>query len=536
LARYRGRTLCPDCKGTRLRKDVSYVKIGGKSLIDLLLMPIDELVVFFKELKLNDYEKKASERIMKEITSRLDYLMKVGLAYLTLNRQSSTLSGGESQRIVLATSIGSPLVGSMYILDEPTIGLHSIDTDNLIKVLKDLRDEGNTVIVVEHDEEVIKNADYIVDIGPKAGRNGGEVVFQGTYKELLKDKKSLTGQYIRKEKEIPLPDFHHKSKEYLEIKDAWENNLKRVTFHLPLNEKVVVCGVSGSGKSTLVNKVFINALKEHLGLAVDDMPKCSPIEGSLSVIKNVEVVDQNPIGKSTRSNPVSYIGAFDDIRALFASEHLAEIRGLKPSYFSFNVEGGRCEVCKGEGTVEIPMQFMADVTLVCEECHGKRYKEDALEIKYNEKNIADILDMTVDEAVDFFKQDTKDKNCKKIVDKLLALQKVGLGYLQMGQPSSTVSGGEAQRIKLAYFLSKGSSVEKTLFVFDEPTTGLHFDDINKLNECFDELINLGHSVLIIEHHLDIIKTADWIIELGVGGGKHGGNIIFEGTPEELIKE
>ncbi|MCH3924381.1 MAG: excinuclease ABC subunit UvrA [Bacteroidales bacterium] len=534
LSRYTGRTICPDCHGTRLRKDVSYVKINDKSIVDLLLMPIDELLPFFENIKLNEYENKASERIIKEIKSRLNYLLEVGLGYLTLNRQSSTLSGGESQRIVLATSIGSPLIGSMYILDEPTIGLHSIDTDRLINVLKELRDEGNTVIVVEHDEEVIKNADYIIDIGPYAGKNGGNVVFQGTYDELIKDKHSLTAQYLRNEKFINLPDFHRKSKEYLEIDNIYENNIQGAKFHLPLNMKVVVCGVSGSGKTTIVSRVFLNALRSYLGTNIDYIPKCSELKGSLSLIKRVEMVDQNPIGKSSRSNPVSYIGAFDDIRNLFAEQPLAKTRGYSAGFFSFNVEGGRCEVCKGEGTVTISMQFMADVTLPCEECNGKRYKEDALEVKYKDKNIYDILNMTIDEAVDLFSQD-KTTLTDKITNKLLTLQKVGLGYLQMGQPSSTVSGGEAQRIKLAYFLSKGTSQDKTLFIFDEPTTGLHFDDINKLNNSFDELIRLGHSVLIIEHHMDIIKTADYLIELGYGGGKKGGKIIFEGTPEELVK-
>lgn len=534
LSRYTGRTMCPDCNGTRLRKDVQYVKINGKSLVDLLLMPIEELYEFFNNLELNEYELKASERIVKEIKSRLHYLLEVGLNYITLNRQSSTLSGGESQRIVLATSIGSPLVGSMYILDEPTIGLHTIDTNRLIGVLKTLRDEGNTVIVVEHDEDVIRSADYVIDIGPYAGRNGGEVVFSGTIKELLKSKKSLTAKYLRKELNIAVPTKHIQSKEYLMIENAYANNLQDVTFKVPLQEKVVVCGVSGSGKSTLVNKVFTNALRMHFDIAVDTQPHCSEVKGSLSLIKDIQVVDQNPLGKSSRSNPVVYIGAFDDIRELFASQPLAKARGIKAGYFSFNVDGGRCDVCKGEGKVDIHMQFMADVTLECEECHGRRYKEDALEIKYKNKNIADVLDMTVDEAVDFF-DDKANSLCAKINHKLSVLQRTGLGYLQLGQSLSTVSGGEAQRIKLATFLSKGNSQKPTLFIFDEPTTGLHFDDINKLNQCFDDLIRFGHSVLIIEHHLDIIKTADWLIELGPKGGKLGGKIIFEGTPEQLAK-
>jgi excinuclease ABC subunit A len=535
LSRYTGKTECPDCKGTRLRKDTQYVKIAGKSIIDLLLLPIDELMDFFDNLELTDYEYQVSERIIKEIKTRLHYLLEVGLNYLTLNRQFSTLSGGEAQRIMLATSIGSPLVGSMYILDEPTIGLHTIDTNRLINVLKDLRDEGNTVIVVEHDEDIIRNADYIIDIGPLAGRNGGEVVFEGVAKKILKDKKSLTAKYLRHELEIPIPKIHIQSKEYLEIKDAFDNNLQNVDFRLPLQEKVVVCGVSGSGKSTLINKTFVNALRLQLNLPTEYIPKCSKITGSLSVIKDIEVIDQNPIAKSSRSNPVLYVGAFDYIRELFAMQPLAKTRGYKAGYFSFNVEGGRCETCHGEGTVDIHMQFMPDVTLECEQCHGKRYKDEALDVKYKGKNISDVLAMTIDEAVEFF-SDAKDSCCQKINHKLSVLQRTGLGYLQLGQPLSTVSGGEAQRIKLSTYLQEEEKSTPTLFVFDEPTTGLHFDDINKLNQCFDDLIRYGHSVLIIEHHLDIIKTADWLIELGPMGGKHGGKIIFEGTPEDLIQQ
>lgn len=536
LSRYRGKTICPDCKGTRLRKDVSYVKINGKSLIDILNMPVEEVVEFFGSLQLNETEAKASERLLKEIKTRLNYLLKVGLGYLTLSREANTLSGGEAQRIVLSTSIGSPLVGSMYILDEPTIGLHTIDTNNLIQVLKDLRDEGNTVIVVEHDQEVIKNADYIIDIGPLAGRNGGELVFAGRKKDLLKDKKSLTAQYLRNEKEIPLPISYRKSKEYLQIDDIFENNLKGVSLKIPLNIKVVVCGVSGSGKSTLINKVLVNALKMYFDEPVEKFPKCSEIKGSLSIIKDIQLVDQNSIGRSSRSNPALYTGVFDDIRTLFANQQLAKARKIKPGYFSFNVDGGgRCEACKGDGTIEVKMQFMADVSLQCEECHGKRYKQEALEIKYKGKTIADVLEMSVDQAYDFF-DDKKDSCVQRINYVLQILRQVGLGYLTLGQSLSTLSGGEAQRIKLATYLQKGKSLKPTLFVFDEPTTGLHFDDINKLNECFDALINNNHSVVIIEHHLDIIKTADWLIELGEGGGKHGGKIIFTGTPKELIKQ
>jgi excinuclease ABC subunit A len=500
-----------------------------------MLLPIDELLEFFNTLELNEYEEKVSQRLLTEIKTRLNYLIEVGLGYLTLNRQSSTLSGGESQRISLATSLGSPLVGSMYILDEPTIGLHSCDTNRLINVLLKLRDIGNTVIVVEHDEEVIKAADYIVDIGPFAGQNGGEVVFSGDYEKMLENANTLTAQFIRGERKIPLPETTRKWKEFLQINNVLENNLKGVSLKLPLKVKTVICGISGSGKTTLVKKALLPSIQGYLGLSMDCVPKCSPIEGSLSLIEAIEMVDQNPIGRSSRSNPVTYLGAFDDIRTLFADQPLAKKRGLKPGYFSFNTEGGRCEECKGEGSITISMQFMADVILKCEHCNGQRYKEEALEIKYREKSIAEILDMTIEEAYDFFSQD--DSNlCRRISQKIYSLIKVGLGYLKLGQSSITLSGGEAQRIKLAYFLSKGSNEKKTIFIFDEPSTGLHFYDILKLNQCFDELVNLGHTIVIIEHNLDIIKTADWIIELGPGGGKKGGNIIFEGTPKSLLQE
>ena len=532
LSRYTGRTLCPDCKGTRLRKDATYVKIDGKSITDLMLMPVDELLQFFNEISLTEYEKTVSERLLTEIKVRLSYLCEVGLGYLTLNRQSSTLSGGESQRISLATSLGSPLVGSMYVLDEPTIGLHSCDTERLINVLLKLRDAGNTVVVVEHDEEVIKAADYIIDIGPYAGRLGGEVVFSGPYKEMIEKGTSLTASFIRGEKSIPLPDKRRRWKEYIKIEGACDNNLKSVNLTLPLQVKTVICGVSGSGKTTLVKKTLYNALCSHLDIAVEETPKCSPPSGSLSCVEAIEMVDQQPIGRSSRSNPVTYLGAFDDIRALFAEQPLAKKRGLKAGYFSFNVEGGRCEECKGEGVVTIPMQFMADVQLPCEHCNGKRYKEEALEITYKEKSIYDVLTMTIEEALLFF--DDANPLCRRIIQKLGALKKVGLDYLQLGQSSTSLSGGEAQRIKLAYFLSKGEYEKKTIFIFDEPSTGLHFYDIVKLNRCFEELVDLGHSVVIIEHHMDIIKTADWLIELGPEGGKNGGEIIFEGTPEELV--
>ena len=535
LSRYTGRTTCPECKGTRLRKDASYVKIAGKSIIDLMLLPVDELLEFFNTLELNEYEAKVSQRLLIEIKTRLNYLIEVGLGYLTLNRQSSTLSGGESQRISLATSLGSPLVGSMYILDEPTIGLHSCDTKRLIDVLLKLRDVGNTVIVVEHDEEVIKAADYIVDIGPFAGQRGGEVVFSGAYDEMLKNANTLTSQFIKGERSIPLPETNRKWKEYIQIDNVSENNLKGVSLKLPLKVKTVICGVSGSGKTTLVKKALLPNIQGYLGLAMDCVPKSSPLSGSLSLLEAVEMIDQNPIGRSSRSNPATYLSAFDDIRALFADQPLAKKRGLKPGYFSFNTEGGRCEECKGEGCVTISMQFMADIVLECEHCKGKRYKEEALEVTYREKNIAEILDMTIEEAFEFFSQDSNNL-CRRITQKINSLIEVGLGYLKLGQSSTTLSGGEAQRIKLAYFLSKGSTEKKTVFIFDEPSTGLHFYDILKLNKCFDELVELGHTVVIIEHNLDIIKTADWLIELGPEGGKNGGNIIFEGQPKSILKE
>lgn len=535
LSRYRGRTTCPDCRGTRLRKDAGYVKINDKSIIDLSLMPIDELTEFFNNIKLNDYQKQVSERLITEINQRLGYMIEVGLGYLTLNRQSSTLSGGESQRIALATSLGSPLVGSMYILDEPSIGLHSRDTHNLIKVLLKLRDAGNTVIVVEHDEEIIKAADYIVDIGPLAGEQGGEVVFSGSYNDLLKNKNSLTAKYLNKELSISLPLKRRKWKESIIIDNCNENNLNDVSVQIPLKALTVVCGVSGSGKTTLIKNIFYNSVLMSLGEVVENVPKASEAKGSLSIIKSIQLVDQNPIGRSSRSNPATYLGAFDDIRNLFSMQPFALKRKLKPGYFSFNVEGGRCEECKGEGTITIPMQFMADVILPCQTCNGTRYQDEALEIQYRGKNIADILSMTIEEALEFFSQDSQTLTTK-IVHKLQSLIKVGLGYLRLGQSSITISGGEAQRIKLAYYLTKGNNEKPTIFIFDEPSTGLHFHDINKLNIALNELVNVGHTVVVIEHHADIIKIADWVIELGPEGGKRGGNISFVGTPEEMAKD
>ncbi|MDR1005360.1 MAG: excinuclease ABC subunit UvrA [Bacteroidales bacterium] len=534
LSRYTGRTTCPECHGTRLRQDASYVKVSGKSITDLVLMPVDELQTFFANIKLTPHEAEVSQRIIEEIRTRLSYLQDVGLSYLTLNRNSSTLSGGEAQRISLATSLGNPLIGSMYILDEPTIGLHSRDTNNLIKVLKQLRDANNTVIVVEHDRQVIEAADYIIDIGLGAGVNGGEVVFSGTYGQLLSDKKSLTAKYIRNELGIESRKQRLKWKEFLQIDNACEHNLKNVSLKIPLGIRTTVCGVSGSGKTTLIKNTFYNALSLHLGSSVDVIPKCSKVYGSTKLIHSVEMVNQDPIGRSSRSNPVTYLGAFDDIRSLYANQPLAIQRRLTAGYFSFNSDGGgRCKHCKGEGTITVSMQFMADVILPCEYCNGTRYEAEALEIKYKGRTIADVLDMSIEEAKEFFGKETNVIN-NRIVGKLQSLIDVGLGYLKLGQSSSTLSGGEAQRIKLAFFLSKGNTNSKTLFIFDEPTTGLHFDDIKKLNRCFDALVEMGHTIVVIEHNADIIKTSDWIIELGKDGGKHGGEIIFEGTYEELI--
>ncbi len=534
LSRYRGKTVCPECKGTRLRKDANYVKIKGKSISDVVLMPVDEAFVFFKELNLSDFDKKIAKRLLIEIKNRLQYLMDVGLGYLTLNRLSNSLSGGESQRINLATSLGSSLVGSLYILDEPSIGLHPRDTNRLIKVLQQLRDTGNTVIVVEHEEEVIKAADEVIDIGPGAGIHGGELVFQGTYAELVKDNNSLTAKYLNGSLKIDIPQRRRNIKDFIEISGARENNLKGFSVKFPLNLLTVVTGVSGSGKTSLVKNILYPALKKMHGGYGQRTGKFDKISGDYNRISNVELVDQNPIGRSSRSNPATYVKAYDDIRTLFASQKLAKIRGYKPGYFSFNVEGGRCEECEGEGVVKIEMQFMADIYLTCEACEGKRFKDEVLEIKYREKSINDILKMTINEAIDFFSANNNDTLEARIVSKLKPLQNVGLGYLGLGQSSSTLSGGEAQRVKLAYFLSKGATESPTLFIFDEPTTGLHFHDISKLLKAFDALIEKGHSIIVIEHNPEVIKCADHIIDLGPEGGDQGGNIIFEGTPEELI--
>ena len=530
LARYRGKTRCHECHGKRLRKEANYVKIAGKSISDLVELPIEELQVFFKELKLTDYEQEVAKRLLLEINNRLQFLTDVGLGYLTLNRKSNTLSGGESQRINLATSLGSSLVGSMYILDEPSIGLHPRDTERLISVLKSLRDLGNTVIVVEHDEDIMKAADHIIDIGPEAGTHGGEVVATGTYDELLKAN-TLTGKYLSGRLTIEIPKKRRTSPHYITLVGCRENNLKNIDVTFPLDMLTVVTGVSGSGKSTLVKKLLYPAIQKELDLGGEKIGQFTKIEGKYKHLQSVEFVDQNPIGKSTRSNPITYIKAYDDIRALFANQKLAKMRNFQSKHFSFNVDGGRCEVCKGEGEVTIEMQFMADVHLTCEACGGKRFKKEVLEVMYEGKNIDDLLNTTIDDAVAFFQKHKQ----TKIAEKLKPLQDVGLGYVTLGQSSSTLSGGEAQRIKLASFLSKSDSKEKVLFIFDEPTTGLHFHDIRKLLDSLQALIEKGHSVIIIEHNVEMIKSADYVIDLGLEGGAKGGKLIATGTPEEIAK-
>ena len=530
LARYRGKTRCHECHGKRLRKEANYVKIAGKSISDLVELPIEELQIFFKELKLTDYEQEVAKRLLLEINNRLQFLADVGLGYLTLNRKSNTLSGGESQRINLATSLGSSLVGSMYILDEPSIGLHPRDTERLIGVLKSLRDLGNTVIVVEHDEDIMKAADHIIDIGPEAGTHGGEVVATGTYNELLKAN-TLTGKYLSGRLTIEVPKKRRTSPHYITLVGCRENNLKNIDVTFPLDMLTVVTGVSGSGKSTLVKKLLYPAIQKELDLGGEKIGQFTKIEGKYKHLQSMEFVDQNPIGKSTRSNPITYIKAYDDIRALFANQKLAKMRNFQSKHFSFNVDGGRCEVCKGEGEVTIEMQFMADVHLTCEACGGKRFKKEVLEVMYEGKNIDDLLNTTIDDAVAFFQKHKQ----KKIAEKLKPLQDVGLGYVTLGQSSSTLSGGEAQRIKLASFLSKSDSKEKVLLIFDEPTTGLHFHDIRKLLDSLQALIEKGHSVIIIEHNVEMIKSADYVIDLGLEGGAKGGKLIATGTPEEIAK-
>lgn len=542
LARYRGKTTCPDCMGTRLRTDANYVKLADtrfkksddyRCLSELMLMSVSDARVFFNELKLNQHDQSIAERILTEIRNRLNYLEHVGLGYLSLNRLSNSLSGGETQRINLATSLGSSLVGSMYILDEPSIGLHSRDTQKLITVLKQLRDVGNTVIVVEHDEEIMQVADHIIDIGPLAGIHGGEIIAEGTLDELKKDKNSLTGQYLSQRMEIPVPAKRRKWNEFVEITGARQNNLKNVSVKFPLHVMTVVTGVSGSGKTTLVKNILYPALQKHTGnYAGEKTGAFDKLQGQLKNIKQVELVDQNPIGKSSRSNPVTYIKAYDSIRDLFSQQPLSKNRAFKPQHFSFNVEGGRCETCQGEGEVTVEMQFMADIHLLCEDCKGQRFKDEVLEVKYHNKNISEVLRLSVEEALEFFKDE------KSIVNKIKPLNDVGLGYVQLGQSSSTLSGGEAQRIKLASFLGKSSNSgkEHILFIFDEPTTGLHFHDIQKLMLSFNALIEQGNSVLIIEHNMEVIKCADWIIDLGPEGGDAGGQLVFAGLPEDLVKE
>lgn len=530
LSRYRGKTKCNVCRGKRLRKETEYVKVGGKSITDLVGLSIENLVLFFKELSLSSYDAQIASRLLKEINTRLGFLEKVGLNYLTLNRKSNTLSGGESQRINLATSLGSSLVGSMYILDEPSIGLHPKDTENLIAVLKTLRDLGNTVIVVEHDEDIMMAADEVIDIGPEAGTHGGEVVAHGPLAEILRSK-SLTAGYLNGTKEIAIPKERRTSNNYIEIKGARENNLKNIDVSFPLNMLTVITGVSGSGKSTLVKRLLYPVILKEIGGYGEKAGQFTSFEGNYKSIKQVEFVDQNPIGRSSRSNPVTYIKAYDDIRALFAAQKLSKIRAYQAKHFSFNVDGGRCEKCKGEGEITVEMQFMADVHLECDTCHGKRFKKEVLEVKFEGTSIADILNMTIDNAIDFFEKHGQ----SKIVGKLSPLREVGLGYVTLGQSSSTLSGGEAQRIKLASFLVKGTSKNRALFIFDEPTTGLHFHDIKKLLKSFDALIARGHSVIVIEHNIELIKCADHIIDLGPMGGENGGQLLAQGTPEQIIQ-
>jgi excinuclease ABC subunit A len=530
LSRYRGKTKCPVCKGKRLRQEANYIKIANQTLSDLVDLPIVNLMAFFKNLTLNEYDAKVAKRLLIEINNRLDFLSNVGLSYLTLNRNSNSLSGGESQRINLATSLGSSLVGSMYILDEPSIGLHPKDTERLIEVLKNLRDLGNTVIVVEHDEDIMKAADMIIDIGPEAGTHGGELVAQGTYSELLQAD-SLTANYLNGKEAILVPKTRRGYKNYIEVIGARENNLKNENFTFPLECLTVITGVSGSGKSTLVKKILFPAIQKKLEGVGEKAGQFTSLEGSFAHIKHIEYVDQNPIGRSSRSNPVTYIKAYDDIRDLYAKQSVSKLRNYQAKHFSFNVDGGRCEICKGDGEVTIEMQFMADVHLECETCNGKRFKKEVLEVTFEGKNIDDILKMTIDEALQFFTS----HNQLKITQKLQPLQDVGLGYVQLGQSSSTLSGGEAQRIKLASFLVKGTIKDKALFVFDEPTTGLHFHDIKKLLASFDALLDKGHSIIVIEHNLDLIKCADYILDIGPEGGENGGHLMAFGTPEEVIK-
>ena len=530
LSRYRGKTKCSTCGGSRLKEEASYVKIGGKSLPDLLQISISKLALFFDALKLNKHDQEIASRLLKEINSRLQFVQEVGLGYLSLNRRSNTLSGGESQRIQLATSLGSSLVGSMYILDEPSIGLHSRDNEKLIEVLKTLRDIGNTVIVVEHDEEIMRAADEVVDIGPEAGSFGGELVAQGTFNQILKSK-GLTASYLNGNRKIEVPKERKRSKNKLQLIGCREHNLKNIDIEIPLGCMTVVSGVSGSGKTSLVKRILYPALLRNFDIYSEKPGAYSELKGDLHTLKSVEFIDQNPIGRSSRSNPVTYIKAYDEIRALFANLKLSKLRNYQPKHFSFNVDGGRCDSCKGEGTITIEMQFMADVILECEHCKGKRFKKEIQEVKFNDVSIDQLLEMTVDDAISFFKE----QESKRIIQKLQPLQDVGLGYVTLGQSSATLSGGEAQRIKLASFISQGTSKEKVLFIFDEPTTGLHFHDIQKLLTSFEALIRRGHSIVVVEHNLDLIKCADHLIDLGPEAGDEGGYLVGQGTPEEIIK-
>lgn len=531
LARYRGKTTCRHCNGSRLRPEATYVKIGGISITELTDIPLDELLDFFKKLKLSAYDKEIAKRLLIEVTNRLQFMLDVGLGYLTLSRSSATLSGGETQRINLTRTLGSNLTSSLYILDEPSVGLHPRDTDRLVKVLKSLRDLGNTVVVVEHEEDIIKNSDYLIDMGPEAGIHGGEVVYAGDYKKIFTlARDSLTTAYMSGRKEIPIPKFRRSFTDYIELKGAKHNNLKNVDAKFPLNTLTVVSGVSGSGKTTLVKHILYPALKRHLGEPHPITPGMhDELTGSLKKITQIEMVNQNPIGKSSRSNPVTYVKAYDTIRALMANQQLSKIRGYMPKHFSFNVDAGRCETCSGDGEQVVEMQFLADVRLECEECKGKRFKAEILDVKYKDKNIYEILDLSIEEALDFFAE------AKDVVKKIRPLYEVGLGYIKLGQSSSTLSGGEAQRVKLASFLTKERTSEKILFIFDEPTTGLHFHDIQKLLTALNALVEKGHTVLVVEHNMEVIKSADWVIDLGPDGGKGGGNLVFQGTPEDLVK-
>ena len=532
-ARYTGKTICPDCGGSRLKKEALYVKVGGKNIAQIVKMTVRELIEFFSKLELDEYDKKSAQRILMEIRNRLQYLSDVGLGYLTLDRLSSTLSGGESQRINLSTSLGSSLVGSLYILDEPSIGLHPRDTHLLIKTLKQLRDLKNTVIVVEHEEEIIRAADHIVDVGPRAGEKGGEIVFSGAIEDLCNAENSLTADYLTHRRHIDSPVTARGWSNTITIKGAREHNLKNIDVRIPLGVMTCITGVSGSGKSSLAKGILYPALHRELAETGDKPGEFSSLEGDLGMITAVEIVDQNPIGKSSRSNPVTYLKAYDEIRKLYAEQPQAVHTGLTAASFSFNVAGGRCEECQGEGIIKVSMQFMADVELVCEACHGKRFKDEVLEIKYRDKNIYDTLEMTVDEAIEFFAEDKKNSTCQRIVERLQPLQDVGLGYIRLGQSSSTLSGGESQRVKLASFLAKDNDKHKILFIFDEPTTGLHFHDINRLLKAFNALIENGHTIVIVEHNMDVIKCADWVIDLGPEAGDEGGEIVFEGTPQDL---